>query len=497
MTKRPLASSVASCEFRMWRQAKVLSLTFRGRSALGGARRRFLTRTSSSASNFTEREGPVSAVPPSGNLSPWLSEVLATQLNISPSEVAPKEGISGQIRSASSSAAKSKSKSKRASSSASAPSAAEEEFRRSSASLVAFCGACAEAGLARMAVEKLESHRARWRFEATSSCLGDPNLFSAFLAVAAKPGIMMPEDLASVLTMMLEDRVMPDSKCLSNLFVAMGVLPAQEDDFHAARALALGRTLMEAVSTFQVEMAHVEARVRPRERALLLEGTRRVFSRDFKPPESIPEGSSYNCLLLKDFDETECLVAPSLSSGVENFKSLLERQLRLEEEGKIRISSVQTMDTKCLDSSDNVRLCTEASDTLMEFWQTALEVALQEKLDRLLRARSVLPENLVTPYPFLKILPVSEYISVMRQELSRMLSESESYSPTVSNVHISIGMAVLSQIRCRQVLGHDFDQFLEAYDKYVDVWFRDPAGANLGWCHREAFHTLVTEKYIR
>ena len=60
-------------------------------------------------------------------------------------------------------------------------------------------------------------------------------------------------------------------------------------------------------------------------------------------------------------------------------------------------------------------------DLLMSEWRGVLERAFEDRLEGQMSHRAALVAGNMTTYPFLKILPVGDYVDVMLKELERLL----------------------------------------------------------------------------
>ncbi len=433
-----------------------------------------------------------------------------------PSPMAVKTGIRTvgdrqQRRQQPSSASSSSSSSSTSSSSLVSSQSFSEAMRAStSAALSAFAEACSEAGMPEMAAEKLAHYRRQWatRSPPAAGTLTGPDLYAVFLRMAAD--CRSPAALARILQMMSEDRVGPDPGCLAAIFVAAAGTPSGRSPSNdGSVALDLARQFAVRASRCQVDACFGEDVTRPDDRRGLLEGVRRIFDQDYVAPTAAAAAaasdSCYDCRLLEGLNGRDrSSLLPALTdrpTAGDDFKERLDRQLRLEMEGTIKVSSIQLLpkeeeEEKTKTKTVNNLDATVLAQNLMEEWREVLTAALEERLERQLRHRATLPESSMTTYPYFKILPASEYVDIMLKELHRMLRWSESYSPSVTHVQNTIGCAVIENVRVKRNLAGDFHKVLEAYKAYAEGWFNHPGGEVGGWCHREAFLRLSKEKHL-
>ncbi|XP_040581681.1 DNA-directed RNA polymerase, mitochondrial [Lepeophtheirus salmonis] len=167
-------------------------------------------------------------------------------------------------------------------------------------------------------------------------------------------------------------------------------------------------------------------------------------------------------------------------------------QLETEKKGFTIIDSI----LHATEEVDTLKAVELVREELCNEWKTKIKASLKTRLSRLksteLGAKKL---NSMSGYPFLSVLPLDTLADVAVEEATRLLTQSETYCPSVYFIQTDLGKKVFRRLEVASNLDPDFIKSFEStYSSYCD-WYLNPE-ASEWWCHREALLGISkTETY--
>ncbi|CAG5128338.1 unnamed protein product, partial [Candidula unifasciata] len=192
----------------------------------------------------------------------------------------------------------------------------------------------------------------------------------------------------------------------------------------------------------------------------------RLVDADFvpNPPRLVTEYD--NPLLMGLNKPREQLIEKNqyaLDMSVEELHARAKAQLEMETKGEVTVKSICA--SSKLGSRDN-RL-RDMRNRLLHEWRQALLKSFQRKLETY---KKTAQDNVnMTLYPYLKLFPPEEYISIIFKFLTEMMSSSDSYSPTQAMVQVSLGRAVNRKYNTESKTAAGMgEKMLKLHELYMD-----------------------------
>ncbi len=355
-----------------------------------------------------------------------------------------------------------------------------------STALISFCEGCQRAGLPSLALDKLGFYRRKWSQTLEAEPFGDPELYAAFLALAASE--RSPRTCLAVLEMIRADSLEVDLVCLVQALRCLGRAGNNQEHEAALLADSLreagGEKLLDEVAVYAATKESLQG-----EREIV-EGIGRAFkNRSLPVTEDVSD--RYDCELLEDLN-ARCTddLSPLLSQCPAELDSLIHRQMDIEESGLVQIPSVLSSGNA---GEDKFHLWGE---TLIKDWREKLLESVDDRIRHHLTVRAAMPETPMTVYPFFKVLAPEDYVSIIIQELRKLLQMSETFSQSVTSVQANIGGEVLDKINVRVKTADDDTKakFISIYQNYLQ-WFFNPRSTS-DWCPRTAFQRSSQRTYV-
>ncbi|CAB4055474.1 POLRMT [Lepeophtheirus salmonis] len=167
-------------------------------------------------------------------------------------------------------------------------------------------------------------------------------------------------------------------------------------------------------------------------------------------------------------------------------------QLETEKKGFTIIDSI----LHATEEVDTLKAVELVREELCNEWKTKIKASLKTRLSRLksteLGAKKL---NSMSGYPFLSVLPLDTLADVAVEEATRLLTQSETYCPSVYFIQTDLGKKVFRRLEVASNLDPDFIKSFESmYSSYCD-WYLNPEVSEW-WCHREALLGISkTETY--
>nr|CAI5825022.1 unnamed protein product [Callosobruchus analis] len=177
------------------------------------------------------------------------------------------------------------------------------------------------------------------------------------------------------------------------------------------------------------------------EREMVLKSLR-AYDPDYTPQYDEPTVWYNNHLVnhLND-DSQKCMREIEYKNNLglfspEKLKECVEKQLKLEKAGYVGIKSIESRGP----ISDEVKRYRQTLEQHYKMWEKAALTAFLRDLSTLSAQRSVMSME-----PYLRSIPVKDFVTIIVEEAKRMAQNSETYSPTVKMLYKELGGRVYAR----------------------------------------------------
>ncbi|QQP56670.1 DNA-directed RNA polymerase, partial [Caligus rogercresseyi] len=186
-------------------------------------------------------------------------------------------------------------------------------------------------------------------------------------------------------------------------------------------------------------------------------------------PSSNPplDEARYNVEILSDLSHNHVR-----DSNVLDILESFQRQLDIERKGYTIVDSIlhSTEEMETLKAVDLVR------EELCKEWKNKIKASLKTRLDRL-KSSELSAKKLsgLSGYPFLSVLPLDTLADVAVEEATRLLTQSESYCPSVYYIQTDLGRKVFRRF---EVASNLEPEFLKSFDSTYSHYSGDIQNIN-------------------
>ncbi|CAK1555600.1 unnamed protein product [Leptosia nina] len=198
----------------------------------------------------------------------------------------------------------------------------------------------------------------------------------------------------------------------------------------------------------------------------------RLIEPNFEPKYTLPP-LDYDCPLLDriklDKVDNRKGLFTSPAEGLltlDELKAIGKEQIQMEIDSEIEVENIALKD----DESATFRVYRELWNEAEKEWREVLKEAFIRNLSTL-KSRSHASQSAITLYPYLKVLEVDEFVELMMGEIMKLVSGSESYSPTLKLLQRDLGAQVYSKYQIDQFKKNGVQKKIEqVYEKYCK-WY--------------------------
>ncbi len=176
-------------------------------------------------------------------------------------------------------------------------------------------------------------------------------------------------------------------------------------------------------------------------------------------------------------------------TAISDLKLAMEEQLGAELGRHVEIPSV----AKPKVGPEVIEKVEGAINELKSEWKIAMtkrfEARLETLASRIAKTHKRSHKFDVSIYPFLTMMPVSDYVEVVIKEIEKVLAFSDAYSPSVTAVQSVIGRSVIDHLKLTTWSSDkaNTDKMRAVLEDYFE-WHLDPQNSSFdAWCPREAF----------
>lgn len=230
------------------------------------------------------------------------------------------------------------------------------------------------------------------------------------------------------------------------------------------------------------------------ERELVLRAIHRIQS-NFLPIYT-PPILDYNCPLLEQLTLNNAEKRHGLMTSpaeqlvpLEDMIKKGKEQLEAEIKGDVQIQNIGAKN----DQSPLVEFCRKKLQEAEQEWREVITVAFERSLSTL-KSQSQASHSAITLYPYLKVLPVEQFVELIMGEIRKLVDGSETYSPTLKLLQRDLGTQVYQKYQIEQYRQNGIlNKMEDIYEKYCK-WYvsRDSVdGTNLPYNGRQAWQSLI------
>ncbi|XP_076275662.1 mitochondrial RNA polymerase isoform X2 [Rhynchophorus ferrugineus] len=304
-------------------------------------------------------------------------------------------------------------------------------------------------------------HQSRVRRKLHSTSIQFANVYSTLLKGFAHKGDFC--SLKQVLDIMKEENVEPDLHCYVAIFECLGRINIQNHYLKDIRIYV--KEAMRNNITFD-DMLNNGIYLGD-QREMVLKAFKAV-NNNYVPVPKVPQIQYKNHLLDSLNNEKQLkLDIPTTcdNNGLFTSSEMNERivkQVKLEDDGYVTIKSI---DVKS-DISKEVKHCRHVLTVHYNMWRKDAEEAFHRDLATLTAKRRP-----ISLEPYIRCLPVKEFIDIILEEAKRLSYGSETYSPEVSLLYRILGQRVYARyINRLKQKGGVLEKILQIHTKYCETY---------------------------
>ncbi|XP_014294604.1 DNA-directed RNA polymerase, mitochondrial [Halyomorpha halys] len=217
----------------------------------------------------------------------------------------------------------------------------------------------------------------------------------------------------------------------------------------------------------------------------------RAVQPQFTPKVKMPD-TEYNCTLINHLNEKpEKLVSPAESIfSVEQLNNLYKEQLEMEKKTIVRVQSIEKPQLE-----KDTLFCRNTVERLEKEWEKAISAGFHKDLVNMANLQQKLYrfQSPINIYPYLTVLDKADYVEIIKQEVRKLASGSETYSSTVSRLCRALGNMVKLRydIKCQSTNGalQKLEKVLDSYSK----WYLTPDVERHGYNPRHTWQLLKSQ----
>lgn len=217
----------------------------------------------------------------------------------------------------------------------------------------------------------------------------------------------------------------------------------------------------------------------------------RAVQPQFIPKETMPD-TDYNCTLVNHLnDNPKTLVSPAESMfSVGELNNLFKKQLEMEKTTFVKVKSIEKTRLE-----KDTKYCRNAVEQLEKEWEKAISAGFHKDLVNMsnLQQRLHRSQSPINIYPYLTVLDQADYVEIIKQEVRKLASGSETYSSTVPRLCRALGSMVKIRydIKCKASNGvlNKLEKVLDSYSK----WYLNPNDVRYGYNPRHTWQLLKNQ----
>ncbi|KAJ8923365.1 hypothetical protein NQ315_001923 [Exocentrus adspersus] len=179
----------------------------------------------------------------------------------------------------------------------------------------------------------------------------------------------------------------------------------------------------------------------------------------YKPPDVLYNNHLVNHLNCEAQLDPKNLIHEN-TDGLFNFKHMkkcINKQLAMEREGYVKVESIECRGKP----SEEVLRHRETLGNLYKMWEDAASAAFNRDLATLTAQKSVLNFE-----PYMRCIPVKDFVTIIVEEAKKIAQGSETYSPTVSMLYRDMGAKVYARYKILR------KQKTNVLNKITDIHFK-------------------------
>ncbi|XP_066992363.2 DNA-directed RNA polymerase, mitochondrial [Anabrus simplex] len=362
----------------------------------------------------------------------------------------------------------------------------EESLTRS---LLAYLELCVSCGLLNRGLATLLFYRNRHKANHNQPQVKEIKLFNILMHGFASKGNL--NRIRELLQILREDNIDLTVQTYAACFECVGRMPddAQSKQF----AQTCNMEMQELGFSFNDIMQKCIFVADQRE--TVLQAIQRIDP-DFVPVIPPPD-TCYSCSLLLELNKTSSTEKANYKSPAHGLISITElqkatrEQLDLELNNYVKVRSIE----KRSEPTDTIRYYRKKLDETLEIWRKAIGEAFQRDIEVLrVQHQSFKSYGHINLYPYLKVLDPSQYTELILQEIRKLAEGSETFSPTVSQLHRSLGLLVRNRYLVKYKKDVNILTKIETlYGDYCK-WYLNPSGAGSRNTREHWQHLIYTNQ---
>ncbi|XP_030382801.1 DNA-directed RNA polymerase, mitochondrial isoform X2 [Scaptodrosophila lebanonensis] len=160
------------------------------------------------------------------------------------------------------------------------------------------------------------------------------------------------------------------------------------------------------------------------------------------------------------------IMKPKRGFSKELLEQMAREQLKTELDGSITIKSIEKPKEFV-----NAQLCRDKLKELEQNWRKQISAAIVRDLNTMRAQVRFKPHGFMNYYTYLKSLDTSHFVDILVKEIYKLAEGSETFSPTVGQLHKELGQKVQQRFQIEQKKGNGtLEKVGEIYSAYCDLW---------------------------
>lgn len=340
--------------------------------------------------------------------------------------------------------------------------------------LTTYLNICVSNNMLSRGLTTLLSYREKYKRLGSSNNTLSVDLYNILLhGYAGKANFDKIKEICAILN---EDRTNYNPQTFAAIFECLGRLEPTE---HNRKLLEKFRHKAENMG-ISLNMIMDRSKFVSDQREIVLDAIQSIEP-NFKPQYTPPEVAYSNPLLdklnenIRDFSTSNndqpvdnAIMNSKKGFTADELRELAREQLEIELEGSITIKSIE----KGKEFGD-IKLYRKRLDDLMNTWRSQVIAAVARDLNTLRAQARYKSNSHMTYYNYLKCLDANQYADIILKEIRNLAEGSETYSPTVGQLHRELGRRVHAKYQIElkkrngilQKMGEVYSEFCEQLEQ--------------------------------
>ncbi|KAJ8951598.1 hypothetical protein NQ318_020475 [Aromia moschata] len=287
------------------------------------------------------------------------------------------------------------------------------------------------------------------------------NVYKALLKAFAHKGDL--DKIKEILKIMEEENVELNLQCYVAIFECLGRVNIKNNHLKDIRIFA--KNAFHKGITFDKMMN--EGSFLNNEREIVLQAMKSCdpsYVPKYDPPRVI-----YNNTLVNHLNNPEQQMPANIESNGDSMifnstemRELVNRQIEMEKEGYVTVKSIEARDNP----SEEILKYRGILDDHYKMWEETALAAFNRDLTALIAQKNVL--NLE---PYMRCIPVQDYVAIIIDEAKKLAQGSETYSPTVNMLYKDMGTKVYARYKIlRKQKTGVLNKIMKVHNKYCEEY---------------------------